>query len=414
MDLQNDHSIINLQFMKITGFYQLLISSDASKLFNINIYKIAFIVQILLVTFAAIMGIFSIYSCRNNVNQIIHYIIVIFAIYFAVFKYKFIIQNSKTIWDCMHMMSTNCLSYNDHTKEIFKIARTRSSSLILISFSLWSSIVLYWSLSAILIDNSYLKIKYENIVYKYRSNAIGLVFPVTDTFYNKYFLVFYTIESVLLICWGQMMWVFDILMISICISIEYQLKTIADSYSLLGLKDNHLTYNNKTNKSTKKIKAILDLEILIQDQQNIFVKMKNMYQILKPVVLIQLAAESFQIILHACMILKLYFDGSKSPTIFLKLLFPEITYLCHLFLTCYLFSIVNEQKESMNFALYNSNWTDMDIKFKKLLLLTMRVNNAENLKMKISINRIVNMQMFADVMHITYSIVSVMMKNYSK
>jgi len=30
-------------------------------------------------------------------------------------------------------------------------------------------------------------------------------------------------------------------------------------------------------------------------------------------------------------------------------------------------------------------------------LFTMRVNNAENLKMKISINRIVNMEMFADV-----------------
>lgn len=51
----------------------------------------------------------------------------------------------------------------------------------------------------------------------------------------------------------------------------------------------------------------------------------------------------------------------------------------------------------MNFALYSSNWTDMNIKFKKLLLFTMRVNNAENLKMKISINRIVNMKMFADV-----------------
>jgi len=51
----------------------------------------------------------------------------------------------------------------------------------------------------------------------------------------------------------------------------------------------------------------------------------------------------------------------------------------------------------MNFALYSSNWTDMNIKFKKLLLFTMRVNNSENLKMKISINRIVNMKMFADV-----------------
>jgi len=51
----------------------------------------------------------------------------------------------------------------------------------------------------------------------------------------------------------------------------------------------------------------------------------------------------------------------------------------------------------MNFALYSSNWTDLSIKFKKLLLLIMRMNNAENLKMKISMKRMVNMEMFADV-----------------
>jgi len=51
----------------------------------------------------------------------------------------------------------------------------------------------------------------------------------------------------------------------------------------------------------------------------------------------------------------------------------------------------------MNFALYSSNWTGMSIKFKKLLLFTMRMNDAENLKMKITKNRMVNMEMFVDV-----------------
>lgn len=51
----------------------------------------------------------------------------------------------------------------------------------------------------------------------------------------------------------------------------------------------------------------------------------------------------------------------------------------------------------MNFALYSSNWTYMSIKFKKLLLLTMQMNSAENLKMKVSIKKMVNMEMFADV-----------------
>jgi len=166
----------------------------------------------------------------------------IFASNFAIYKYYFIVTNAKTIWNFTHnTMSTNFLCYKDHTKEIYKIARTRCSTITLISLALWSFIVLYWSLSPILSNNGYLKVKFENGVQGYRLNAIGLVYPVTDTFYNKYFHVFYIIETISLICCAQMMWVFDILMISVCISIEYQLKTIAESYSGLGLNHSELT-----------------------------------------------------------------------------------------------------------------------------------------------------------------------------
>jgi len=238
MELQDGHSIINLKFMKITGFYQLIRPSDSLKLFNINIYMIAFIVQILMLFVVTIMGSFSIYFCIHDSNQVFNYSIIIFATNFAIFKYYFIIKNAKTIWNFMHMTSTDFLSYKNHTNEIYKIGRTRSSTMIVISFGFWSSIVLYWSLSAILNNNSYLKIESEDGIFNYRSNAVGLIYPVTDTFYNKYFHAFFIIETVFLIFWGQMMWVFDILMISVCICIEYQLKTIADSYSSLGLNHN--------------------------------------------------------------------------------------------------------------------------------------------------------------------------------
>ncbi|CAI6347113.1 unnamed protein product [Macrosiphum euphorbiae] len=394
MDLQDEHSIINLKFMKITGFYQLIRPSDGLKLFNVNIYMIAFIVHIFILILALIIGLYSTYFCINDVNQIFNYSIMNFSNTFAIFKCYFIIKNAKTIWNFTHMMSTNFISFKNHTKELYKIGRTKSSTLMIISIGLWSSTVLYWSLYAILNSNSYLKIETEGGIFSYRSNTIGLIYPVTDTFFNKYFYVFFIIETIFLMFWAEIMWVFDILIISVCICIEYQLKTIADSYSSLGLNHNESTGNKQC---TKSVEAILGLKLLIQDQQKILEKMKNMYQILKAATFIQLAAESFQIILQPCVILKFYFDGLLSPTLFLKLLFPEITYLCHLFLTCYLFSIVNEQRESMNFALYSSNWTDMSIKFKKLLLLTMRMNDAENLKMKISMKRVVNMEMFADV-----------------
>lgn len=55
------------------------------------------------------------------------------------------------------------------------------------------------------------------------------------------------------------------------------------------------------------------------------------------------------------------------------------------------------QKGSINFALYNCNWTKKDIIFKKLLLLSMQINNSENLKLKASAQIIVNLQLFTNV-----------------
>lgn len=51
----------------------------------------------------------------------------------------------------------------------------------------------------------------------------------------------------------------------------------------------------------------------------------------------------------------------------------------------------------MNFALYSSDWTAMSISYKKMLLFTMRMNDAEKLKQKISLRKIVNLEMFASV-----------------
>jgi hypothetical protein len=39
----------------------------------------------------------------------------------------------------------------------------------------------------------------------------------------------------------------------------------------------------------------------------------------------------------------------------------------------------------------------MDLKFKKLLLLTMRMNDANNLMIKVSPKKVVNLQMFTNV-----------------
>lgn len=56
------------------------------------------------------------------------------------------------------------------------------------------------------------------------------------------------------------------------------------------------------------------------------------------------------------------------------------------------------KKESMNLAIYSCNWIEMDLKFKKLLLFTMMMNNANQLKIKVSPKKILDLQLFSNVL----------------
>lgn len=51
----------------------------------------------------------------------------------------------------------------------------------------------------------------------------------------------------------------------------------------------------------------------------------------------------------------------------------------------------------MNFALYSCNWTAMDLKLKNTVLLAMRMNDANQLMINASPNKIINLQLFSGV-----------------
>jgi len=52
------------------------------------------------------------------------------------------------------------------------------------------------------------------------------------------------------------------------------------------------------------------------------------------------------------------------------------------------------KKDSIIFALYRSNLTEMDMKCKQMILLTMKVNNAYHKKLRFIRTKIVNLEIF--------------------
>jgi len=47
--------------------------------------------------------------------------------------------------------------------------------------------------------------------------------------------------------------------------------------------------------------------------------------------------------------------------------------------------------------MYCSNWTMMDLKYKKLLLLSMRMNDALNVMIKVTPKKMINLNFFINV-----------------
>jgi len=47
--------------------------------------------------------------------------------------------------------------------------------------------------------------------------------------------------------------------------------------------------------------------------------------------------------------------------------------------------------------MYSCDWASMDLKFKKLLLLSMRMNDADKLMIKVTPTKIINLEFFVKV-----------------
>ncbi|XP_022183354.1 uncharacterized protein LOC111042928 [Myzus persicae] len=175
---------------------------------------------------------------------------------------------------------------------------------------------------------------------------------------------------------------------------------IASSYNILGY--NHAnTDKNKSDENQsiiEKPKDLINLVLISKDHQKSMKKIHEIYDVLRPVILVELLSEAVLMSLIPFVILLNTNKGVPltSPES-IKFISGAVITTLHVFLTCYLFSQIDKYNDEINFALYSSNWTEMSIKFKKLLLLTMQINNANNFKLNVSTNIVVNLKLYTNV-----------------
>ncbi|XP_050440819.1 odorant receptor 94a-like [Adelges cooleyi] len=204
--------------------------------------------------------------------------------------------------------------------------------------------------------------------------------------------------------------IFDVLLISMCMALAGQLNQIASAYKMLKLnEDTYGTHDGKSYSSPDRV--VQEFKSIISDQARVLIEMSSFYKIVRPIVLTQIAIASNTLVFLTFVMTLIARSGEQADFLQTFKIFSAIPmFLFQLFLTCYFFGNINKYKDSINFALYSSNWTDSNIDVKRLIVLTMAMNNAHQLKIKVTPNKIVNMEIFANVIHMCYSVLSVLIK----
>ncbi|XP_029342650.1 odorant receptor 46a-like [Acyrthosiphon pisum] len=231
--------------------------------------------------------------------------------------------------------------------------------------------------------------------------------------------VVYVIESIILtvnvFCWTS----FDCYLVTMCFVFEAQFCTMSTGYETLGRRRTGAKSSapqklgNASTINNVKISDVNydDLTSHIRDNQNIIKQYDAFFDVVRPMVLIQIANGMYSIIMLIFLTLVTHLSGySIFSAPILKFVCGLASLTIELYIYCYGFNHIEDGKSTVNFGLYSSNWTEMDLKFKKTLLLAMTLNSAHKRVMKVSPNSIVNLEMFTGVMNMSYSIVSVLLK----
>lgn len=236
MEMEDDdkHLLINVPLMKITGLYQ-IISPHCSKIYGFNIFKCMIVIQIVIFVLADFWFLFNIIYCKQDIYAMTHFLYLFQSGISSIFKQYCIIKNSDVIWNCVQLTSINRLTYKYHRRQILEDGRSKSKYYSTLFASLWFTVVIAWMLAPFSLIKYYMEVKIHDQFYHYRYNVLNLIFPAVDTFYNDNFIMYFIIESIIAMIWGHGTLIFDVFLISMCTIFSYELKTIANSYSTLGI-----------------------------------------------------------------------------------------------------------------------------------------------------------------------------------
>ncbi|XP_060875404.1 uncharacterized protein LOC132948778 [Metopolophium dirhodum] len=400
-DLKVEEVAINLKLWMLCRFYDMLKTNNYTKIFNCNVYCLILFIYGAIVNCMVVYSSIGFFVEMDDIISDVDVFLVLFVMinfFFCSWRICIILSKSNTICEALNVAQFNFLTSKRCFKHLNVLYNDRDRTIKITNyFFVFTVIVLIqWILFPFMV----ITLTESDVENSRSPNIMNLRFPVSTQTYNQYYFIFYLMEVAIAAFPIYVIIVTDTLILSFSLVIISQQEVINRAFKSIGYEENSQS------------KYYEDFKSILGDQIQLCLKIKSYYSIVIPVILANVAMSSTCFIIVTYVLIVVCF--SKEPNQFLNIikLGSSAIFICgQFFLYCYLLDSMNLKRESVNFALYSCDWTKMDIKFKKLLLLTMRMNDANNFVIRATPRKVVNLQMFANVMSMSYNIISVMLKS---
>ncbi|XP_050057462.1 odorant receptor 94b-like, partial [Aphis gossypii] len=420
MDVRDENNyVFNIRLAKRIGLYQML-DPETIKYHGKNVYHIvAASIALYLFVFSIILNVSGVYYWTNNMPISVDYFWKAETSMFVIYKIWILIHHSKDLWNCLSVTWYGYTTFNIRNKRVLDRWRERTVWFTnVLTLIYWSSVVIY-TISTLVFREDIISMKnYDGSIGNYRQNVMNLYLIVSDETYNRYYYTFYLVESVFLIFLVILFPIFDILLITLCFAICGQMQMIFSAFKSVGYESIcdpvGLSIDEKKKTSDEHDLIYDELKTNIFDHQAVMKKYEDFLALFGKAMLLQIFFSSFSLIVVWSIFIMSFDNNDRfeaSDIVLKKMMCSLPALMFQIFMVCYLFDKLHKQKDSVIFALYSSNWTKMDMKCKKLILLTMRMNNANYKKLKFTRTKVVNLEMFFKTMGDCYTILSVLV-NY--
>ncbi|XP_022167528.1 uncharacterized protein LOC111031756 [Myzus persicae] len=404
----------DLILFKTIGYYQ-MVDPNTKKIFGFNIYNV---INITLVIFTSIMTLIGLSGFLYKVDSIayeensfqnIQMLFYLSCISLGNLKIAITVYNADAIWKLLNVAHESFISnkYCKQDKYKLNISGKQFVRIFPWYFFLFFMTAVSWSIVPIVVNNQVESKETQNNENIYMTNVANLRYPITVKTYNTYYKSFYALEFILVFYCAYGLVVFDLFIVAL-------LQLLATHYEIISSAYENFKYKAE-NKNGKLRNTEIQKELIsiILDCQTIYKKLETLYGISRPIVLVYMVGDAIGMITMPFLIVMSYVQSGSSILNTNVFAFSWTLFVVGIqsYMYCSLLQNVNEKKEDVNFGLYCCDWTSLDIEIKKLILLAMRVNSSNNLTMKVTYTKFIDLPMFATIVRSSYSVTSVLINS---